>query len=188
MRTERRITTHPHAGNPDGKSKAALVSSTKATGREGILLGKAISPRPNDSTEFERLRWFLDRTHPLVEQVVRQVACFIASGALRPHARLPSVEAAARHIGIGQRKTAAVYQALLQHGMSNNLVGNGTYLTPHADRAARKYLLGDRAVDFIRYGHTLNLLKEEIFTVFFASYARLERNEEERETETSPHE
>lgn len=153
---------------------AKSVTAEKNDETEGLCQAEARYSAEHGKTSFERLRMALHRDRPLPEQIARQIAFFLAGGALLPGERLPPVAAAAQHFGVAGHTMAQAYQILRRNGISTNTPSTGTYFTSGAERAARRYLLSSHAHEFIRQGHALELDGNEIVGVFLATQQRFE--------------
>jgi GntR family transcriptional regulator len=65
---------------------------------------------------------------PLYRQIVDQVRYQIASGALRPGDRLPSVRELARQLPANQNTVLKAYEILAQAGLISRRQGDGTFV------------------------------------------------------------
>lgn len=66
---------------------------------------------------------------PITRQVMDQIRVHIASGALQPEDRLPSVRILARQLAVNQNTILRVYERLTMEGLLERRQGNGTFVT-----------------------------------------------------------
>lgn len=155
----------------------ALVPPERADSR-GIFRSDGLNPGDHGRTSLERLHLSLDRSQPLPEQIARTIAAFLVNGIIHPSERLPTIEVAAKHLGVGRQTMLLAYTLLRRHGILTSSPQRGTYLTDNAHRIARRYLLSDRADALIYYGHSLGLHEDEMVGIFLAALQRIERQHE----------
>jgi DNA-binding transcriptional regulator YhcF (GntR family) len=142
-------------------------------GREGISRGSELnSLAEHEKTSFERLRIRIDRADPASggEQIAYRIASFVVDGVLRDGGRMPTLDIAARHVGVNRGVMAAAYQILARFGISTNSTGSGTYLTSNAEHAARRYLCSVSARTLVHQARLLDLGDEEIIGVVLACF------------------
>lgn len=153
----------------------ALVAPKKNQKEEGVVRRQGLPTLPDHAkTSFERLRFRFDRadSRTLPEQAARQVALFLDAEALQPEERLPPLDVAARHLGIGRGGTAILFQMLARQGITNNSNGLGTIFTIGARTAARRYLLATTADLLVRQAQSLELSDDDVVAVVLATLSR----------------
>jgi GntR family transcriptional regulator len=75
---------------------------------------------------------------PIYSQIVEQVRCAIAAGALKPDDEMPSVRALATEHLINPNTVARAYLELEREGLLSKKRGTGTYVSSQAARLGEK--------------------------------------------------
>lgn len=75
------------------------------------------------------LRFVLNLSEPLYEQVMEQMRSFIARGELELGAKIPSVREMARELKINPNTVMRAYQELERDGITEQRRGQGTFIT-----------------------------------------------------------
>lgn len=75
---------------------------------------------------------------PIYSQIVEQVWCAIAAGALKPDDEMPSVRALATEHLINPNTVARAYLELEREGLLSKKRGTGTYVSSQAARLGEK--------------------------------------------------
>jgi GntR family transcriptional regulator len=75
---------------------------------------------------------------PIYSQIVEQVRCAIAAGALQPDDEMPSVRALATEHLINPNTVARAYLELEREGLLSKKRGTGTYVSSQAARLGEK--------------------------------------------------
>lgn len=128
---------------------------------------------------LERVRFIIDRSRPIVDQVLVQIASLLVAGALRTTEQLPTHPEAAKVFGVSGNTVVSIYRILAQHGIIAGSSGAGTYFTEHAQQAACRYLVSVNAAALVRNARALGLSEEEIVGVFLAVSTRGQSSEGE---------
>jgi GntR family transcriptional regulator len=86
---------------------------------------------------------------PIYAQIVEQVRALVASRALRPGDRLPSVRELAAGLRVNRNTAAKAYQALEADGVVETRAGQGCFIADGGPRWSRaeRYRRLDRSVD-----------------------------------------
>jgi GntR family transcriptional regulator len=86
------------------------------------------------------MRLKLDTTSPvpIYSQIVEQVRCAIAAGALKPDDEMPSVRALATEHLINPNTVARAYLELEREGLLSKKRGTGTYVSSQAARLGER--------------------------------------------------
>lgn len=166
--------------------ETASVPSEERAEPRGIFRSDVPNSAEHGTTSFERLHMVLNQSEPLPEQIARHIATFLATGSMRPSERIPTVEAAARHVGVARRTMQLAYLLLQRHGLLTSSPQRGTYCTANAEHAARRFLLSDKASALIHYGDALKLRGEEMLGVFLAALQRFEEDRPGEQTSEEP--
>jgi len=73
---------------------------------------------------------------PIYQQLRNQIVLGIASGALRPGEKLPTIRALALELGINMMTVSKAYQILKQEGYIASDRRSGAWVAPRTDEAA----------------------------------------------------
>jgi GntR family transcriptional regulator len=134
------------------------------------------------SVSFESVHFIIDRSKPIVGQILEQIAYLLVSGALAAGERLPTLGETAQLLGISVGTAVAIYRILGQHGIVTSTVGTGTFFTPQAQRAASRYLVSADATALIQRARALGLAEEEVVGVFLAASTRADGDDPNEES------
>jgi GntR family transcriptional regulator len=102
---------------------------------------------------------------PISRQIVDQVAALLASNALRPGERLPSVRELARELAVNQNTVLRVYERLAAEGLVEMRHGQGTFVAAGSRRgqlAAHRERLVEELRQIARQAAGLGLTGEEL--------------------------
>jgi GntR family transcriptional regulator len=102
---------------------------------------------------------------PISRQIADQVASLLASGALRPGERLPSVRELARELAVNQNTVLRVYERLAAEGLVEMRHGQGTFVSNGSRRgqlAAHRGRLVEELRQIARQAAGLGLTGEEL--------------------------
>ena len=80
---------------------------------------------------------------PIYQQLRNQIVLAIASGALRPGERLPTIRALALELGINMMTVSKAYQILKQEGYIASDRRSGAWVAPKTDEDAARVKLED---------------------------------------------
>lgn len=94
------------------------------------------------------LRFTLDLSRPLYEQVLNQIRNSIAKGEIALGEKVPSVRELAQALKINPNTVMRAYQELERDGLTETRRGQGTFITTDAGKVeAVRRQLAERAVD-----------------------------------------
>lgn len=80
------------------------------------------------------LRFKIDFSQPLYEQILDQVRSAIAKGEIELGAKMPSVRELALELRVNPNTVMRAYQELERDGLTEKRRGQGTYVTSSAER------------------------------------------------------
>ncbi|MFP5501244.1 MAG: GntR family transcriptional regulator [Candidatus Sericytochromatia bacterium] len=86
---------------------------------------------------------------PIHDQLVTQIALLIASGALAPGRRLPSVRDMESRLGVHRNTVSAVYKTLEAYGVVTVKAGSGVRVIDESGPAGASPALGELAAHFV---------------------------------------
>lgn len=75
---------------------------------------------------------------PITRQIIDQIAGQIASSALMPGDRLPSVRELAKQIGVNQNTILRAYERLTDQDLLQRVHGSGTFVSEKKSKRVRK--------------------------------------------------
>ncbi|CAM3816195.1 GntR family transcriptional regulator [Cohnella lubricantis] len=94
------------------------------------------------------MRFALDLSQPLYEQVLKQIRSSIAKGEIALGEKIPSVREMAQALMINPNTVMRAYQELDREQLTGTRRGQGTFITTDADKVkAIRYRLAEEAVD-----------------------------------------
>jgi DNA-binding transcriptional regulator YhcF (GntR family) len=160
---------------------APIMADQNTPPEEGVTHSTGGIRPTNDSVPLEQVRFIVDRTKPIVEQVLSQLAHLLVAGVLRTDDQLPTHDKAARLLGVSVGTVAAIYKILMQHGIATSSVGSGTWFTAQAQAAAGRFLVSEGATSLVRRARALGLDEEEVVGVFLAAASRIQNCNGEEE-------
>jgi DNA-binding transcriptional regulator YhcF (GntR family) len=163
------------------------MADHKTPQEEGLTHSTGGMRADNDSVPLENVRFVIDRTRPIVEQVLSQLALLLVAGVLRTDEQLPTHDKAARLLGVSVGTVASIYKILMQHGIATSSVGSGTFFTAQAQAAAGRFLVSEGATSLVQRARALGLSEEEIVGVYLAAASRIQ-NGNNGDEEASPSE
>jgi GntR family transcriptional regulator len=110
------------------------------------------------------IRFVLDYSQPLYEQVLEQFRNSIARGEIALGEKIPSVRELAQALKINPNTVLRAYQELERDGLTETRRGQGTFITNNANRVAevRQMLAEQATTDFLNKMKSLGLTKDEI--------------------------
>lgn len=113
---------------------------------------------------FGPIRFVLDYSQPLYEQVLEQFRNSIAKGEIALGEKMPSVRELAQALKINPNTVLRAYQELERDALTETRRGQGTFITRDADRVAEiRRKLAEQAVnDFLDKMRSLGLTRDEI--------------------------
>jgi DNA-binding transcriptional regulator YhcF (GntR family) len=113
---------------------------------------------------FGPLRFVLDYSQPLYEQVLEQFRNSIAKGEIALGEKMPSVRELAQALKINPNTVLRAYQELERDALTETRRGQGTFITSDANRVAevRRKLALQAVTDFLNKMKSLGLTKDEI--------------------------
>jgi DNA-binding transcriptional regulator YhcF (GntR family) len=129
---------------------APIMADRNTPPEEGLTHSTGGIRSDNDSVPLEQVRFIVDRTKPIVEQVLNQLAHLLVAGVLRTDDQLPT------------------------HGIATSSVGAGTFFTAQAQAAAGRFLVSEGATSLVRRARALGLAEEEVVGVFLAAASRIQ--------------
>jgi len=106
-----------------------------------------------------------DDPTPPYEQLRRQLADLVGSGALRPGDRLPPLRQLAGDLGLAVGTVARAYRELEADGLLTSRRGGGTRVSDRATAlpaAARRARLGELAATYLAHARALGATDDEI--------------------------
>lgn len=111
-----------------------------------------------------KMRFHLDLSQPLYEQVLDQVRSAIAKGEIQLGEKMPSVREMAQGLKINPNTVMRAYQELERDGLSETRRGQGTFVTTEQNRVDdfRTQLAQKMIDDFMEKMHNLGLTWEDI--------------------------
>jgi GntR family transcriptional regulator len=122
---------------------------------------------------------------PITRQILDQVRAQVASGALAPGDRLPSVRVLAHELAVNQNTVLRVYERLETEGLIDRRHGDGCYVSraPTRGQVRAQHELVEREVERLaRQAASLGLGEDEIRAIVERTLTRLAR-ERKRERE-----
>jgi len=113
---------------------------------------------------FGSMRFVLDLSQPLYEQVLEQFRNSIAKGEIALGEKMPSVRELAQALKINPNTVLRAYQELERDALTETRRGQGTFITTDAERVAevRRKLAVQAVTDFLNKMRSLGLTKDEI--------------------------
>ncbi len=101
-----------------------------------------------DEIRVGGMRFALDLSQPLYEQVLNQVRSSIAKGEIGLGDKIPSVRELAQALKINPNTVMRAYQELERDGLTETRRGQGTFITTSRDRVETiRKSLAEQAVD-----------------------------------------
>ena len=101
-----------------------------------------------NETTVGGMKFTLDLSQPLYEQVLAQVRSSIAKGEIALGEKIPSVREMAQALKINPNTVMRAYQELERDQLTETRRGQGTFITTDADRVSSiRYRLAEEAVD-----------------------------------------
>ncbi|MFD2371597.1 GntR family transcriptional regulator [Brevibacillus sp. GCM10020057] len=110
------------------------------------------------------LRFSIDFSQPLYEQVLDQVRSAIAKGEIKLGEKMPSVRELALELRMNPNTVMRAYQELERDGLTEKRRGQGTYVTSSADRVQsfRTQLAAKYVDQFLEQMASLGISLDEI--------------------------
>ncbi|GAA3409057.1 GntR family transcriptional regulator [Paenibacillus hodogayensis] len=84
-----------------------------------------------------QLRFRIDFSQPLYEQILEQVRSSIAKGEIALGDKMPSVRELAQELRMNPNTVMRAYQELERDGLTEKRRGQGTYVTSSAEKVSR---------------------------------------------------
>ncbi|WP_018131391.1 GntR family transcriptional regulator [Effusibacillus pohliae] len=104
-----------------------------------------------DAVEVGGLRFRLDLTKPLYEQVLQQIRYAVARGEITLGTKIPSVRELAQQLRINPNTVMRAYQELERDGLVETRRGQGTFITSSAETVeqVKKVLAAEAVQSFV---------------------------------------
>lgn len=120
-----------------------------------------------DKLQIGKLKFALDLSQPLYEQVLNQIRGSIAKGEIALGEKIPSVRELAQALKINPNTVMRSYQELERDGLTETRRGQGTFITTDAERVRMVRLsLAEQALEeFLGKMGSLGYGLEEIQTL-----------------------
>jgi GntR family transcriptional regulator len=117
-----------------------------------------------DERQVGSLRFYLDLSQPLYEQILQQMRSAIVRGEIGLGEKIPSVRELARALRVNPNTVSHAYQELERDGLTETRRGQGTFITTSRERIEQfRVGLVERAVEeFIEKMQSLGCSWEEI--------------------------
>jgi GntR family transcriptional regulator len=112
---------------------------------------------------------------PMTRQIMDQIAAHIASEALLPGDRLPSVRELAKQLAVNQNTILRVYERLTTQGLLERRRGDGTYVAdnlPSRQKRTQHTLLKQDAQRLADKAHALGLGVGQLHDLVEQAYAK----------------
>ena len=109
------------------------------------------------------MNWLLDKKRPVCPQICEQICVFIASGALLPDQRLPSVREIALQAGVNPNTVQRSLEMLEGQGILYSIRGSGWYVCEDISAAKETLdaLVAEKTAAFFAELRALGLTAEE---------------------------
>lgn len=116
------------------------------------------------------MRFALDLSQPLYEQVLEQVRSSIAKGEIALGEKIPSVREMAQALKINPNTVMRAYQELERDQLTETRRGQGTFITTDADKVSHiRHRLAEEAVEeFLARMSSLGFTAEDIANILRA--------------------
>jgi len=112
---------------------------------------------------------------PMTRQIMDQIAAHIASEALLPGDRLPSVRELAKQLAVNQNTILRVYERLTEQGLLERRHGDGTYVAdklPAQQKRKQHKLLKEDVQRLADKAQSLGIGVGQLHVLFEQAYAR----------------
>lgn len=110
------------------------------------------------------LRFQLDLSQPLYEQILEQMSGAVARGEIELGDKIPSVRELAQALKVTPNTVMHAYQEMERSGLTETRRGQGTFITTSRERVEEfRSVLGEECIgDFITKMHNLGYSWEDI--------------------------
>lgn len=117
-----------------------------------------------DERQVGSLRFTIDFSQPLYEQIVAQMRSLIAKGEIEVGEKIPSVREMAHELKINPNTVMHAYQELERDGLTEKRRGQGTFVTESITqiRHFKQRLAFDYSDQFLEKMHNLGFSWKEI--------------------------
>jgi len=120
---------------------------------------------------------------PITRQIMDQIRMQIATGALPPGERLPSVRALGRELAVNQNTILRVYERLTAEGMLEMRHGDGTYVAKSQSPGQLKLQhdrLRQEADRLVRQAAALGLTASDLHELLESAFQRIDHRSLDR--------
>jgi GntR family transcriptional regulator len=90
-----------------------------------------------DERQVGSLKFYLDLSQPLYEQILQQMRSAIAKGEIALGEKIPSVREMAHALKVNPNTVSRAYQELERDGLTETRRGQGTFITTSQERVER---------------------------------------------------